>query len=262
MKLTKIYTKTGDGGETSLVGGIRIAKNAPKIEAYGTVDELSSHLGLLAAMLGNGAEHGEEYRPIIETLERIQNNLFSISSILATDAEALRRKDAEWVKPYLESLEKFTEQLGGTETPLLERLTDEYNAELPALGSFIMPGGSVEAAQCHVCRAVCRRAERRIVDKVQDDKVQGDKVQGDKVQGDKVQGDKVQGDKVQDDKVQGTKDGKGEELLWYSNKLNQETGIGKVGQYMNRLSDYLFVLARKINIINGETEKTWQNTCK
>ena len=232
MKLTKIYTKTGDGGETSLVGGIRIAKNAPKIEAYGTVDELSSHLGLLAAMLGNGAEHGEEYRPIIETLERIQNNLFSISSILATDAEALRRKDAEWVKPYLESLEKFTEQLGGTETPLLERLTDEYNAELPVLGSFIMPGGSVEAAQCHVCRAVCRRAERRIVDK------------------------------VQGDKVQGTKDGKGEELLWYSNKLNQETGIGKVGQYMNRLSDYLFVLARKINIINGETEKTWQNTCK
>lgn len=232
MKLTKIYTKTGDGGETSLVGGIRIAKNAPRIEAYGTVDELSSHLGLLAAMLGKDTEHGEEYRPIIETLERIQNNLFSISSILATDAEALRRKDAEWVKPYLESLEKFTEQLGGTETPLLERLTDEYNAELPALGSFIMPGGSVEAAQCHVCRAVCRRTERRIVDK------------------------------VQDDKVQGTKDGKGEELLWYSNKLNQETGIGKVGQYMNRLSDYLFVLARKINIINGETEKTWQNTCK
>jgi cob(I)alamin adenosyltransferase len=56
--------------------------------------------------------------------------------------------------------------------------------------------------------------------------------------------------------------GNGDWLLWYSNKPNQETGIGKVGQYMNRLSDYLFVLARKINIINGETEKTWQNTCK
>jgi cob(I)alamin adenosyltransferase len=83
------------------------------------------------------------------------------------------------------------------------------------------------AAQCHVCRAVCRRAERRIVDK-----------------------------------VQGTRDGNEKELLWYSNKLNQETGIGKVGQYMNRLSDYLFVLARKINIINGKEEKTWQNTCK
>jgi cob(I)alamin adenosyltransferase len=153
--------------------------------------------------------------------------LFSISSILATDAEALRRKDAEWVKPYLESLEKFTEQLGGTETPLLERLADEYNAELPALGSFIMPGGSVEAAQCHVCRAVCRRAERRMVNGSRERTA-----------------------------------GNGDGLLWYSNKLNQETGIGKVGQYMNRLSDYLFVLARKINIINGETEKTWQNTCK
>ena len=227
MKLTKIYTKTGDEGETSLVGGIRIAKNAPRIEAYGTVDELSSHLGLLVAMLNKDAEHGEEYQPIIETLERIQNNLFSISSILATDVEALSQNKAEWVKPYLESLEAFSEQLGSTETPLLEKLTDEYNAELPVLKSFILPGGSMAAAQCHVCRAVCRRAERRIVDK-----------------------------------VQGTKDGNGEGLLWYSNKLNQETGIGKVGQYMNRLSDYLFVLARKINIINGEIEKTWQNTCK
>ena len=232
MKLTKIYTKTGDEGETSLVGGIRIAKNAPRIEAYGTVDELSSHLGLLVAMLNKDAEHGEEYQPIIETLERIQNNLFSISSILATDVEALSQNKAEWVKPYLESLEAFSEQLGSTETPLLEKLTDEYNAELPVLKSFILPGGSMAAAQCHVCRAVCRRAERRIVNK------------------------------VQGDKVQGTKDGNGEGLLWYSNKLNQETGIGKVGQYMNRLSDYLFVLARKINIINGEIEKTWQNTCK
>ena len=232
MKLTKIYTKTGDEGETSLVGGIRIAKNAPRIEAYGTVDELSSHLGLLVAMLSKDAEHGEDCQPIIETLERIQNNLFSISSILATDVEALSQNKAEWVKPYIESLEAFSEQLGSTETPLLEKLTDEYNAQLPVLNSFILPGGSMTAAQCHVCRAVCRRAERRIVNK------------------------------VQGDKVQGTKDGNGEGLLWYSNKLNQETGIGKVGQYMNRLSDYLFVLARKINIINGEIEKTWQNTCK
>jgi cob(I)alamin adenosyltransferase len=232
MKLTKIYTKTGDEGETSLVGGIRIAKNAPRIEAYGTVDELSSHLGLLVAMLSKDAEHGEDCQPIIETLERIQNNLFSISSILATDVEALSKNKAEWVKPYLESLEAFSEQLGSTETPLLEKLTDEYNAQLPVLNSFILPGGSMAAAQCHVCRAVCRRAERRIVDK------------------------------VQGDKVQGTKDGNGKELLRYSNKMNQETGIGKVGQYMNRLSDYLFVLARKINIINGEIEKTWQNTCK
>ena len=227
MKLTKIYTKTGDEGETSLVGGIRIAKNAPRIEAYGTVDELSSHLGLLVAMLSKDAEHGEEYKHIIETLERIQNNLFSISSILATDVEALSQNKAEWVKPYIESLEAFSEQLGSTETPLLEKLTDEYNAQLPVLNSFILPGGSMTAAQCHVCRAVCRRAERRIVNGSRERTA-----------------------------------GNGKELLWYSNKLNQETGIGKVGQYMNRLSDYLFVLARKINIINGEIEKTWQNTCK
>jgi cob(I)alamin adenosyltransferase len=183
-------------------------------------------------MLSKDAEHGEDCQPIIETLERIQNNLFSISSILATDVEALSQNKAEWVKPYIESLEAFSEQLGSTETPLLEKLTDEYNAQLPVLNSFILPGGSMAAAQCHVCRAVCRRAERRIVDK------------------------------VQGDKVQGTRDWNGKELQWYSNKLNQETGIGKVGQYMNRLSDYLFVLARKINIINGEIEKTWQNTCK
>lgn len=213
MKMTKIYTKTGDGGETSLVGGIRIAKNAPRIEAYGTVDELSSHLGLLVAMLSNDEAHGEEYQPIIETLVRIQNNLFSISSMLATDAEALMQNRAEWVKSYMESLETFSEQLCSTEAPLLEKLTDEYNAELPSLNSFILPGGSVEAAQCHICRAVCRRAERRIISK------------------------------VQGDKVQGIKD-------------------GSVNKYMNRLSDYLFVLSRKINIINGKEEKTWQNTCK
>lgn len=207
MKLTKIYTKTGDKGETSLVGGIRIAKNDARIEAYGTVDELSSHLGLLVAMLSKDAEHEEELKQITETLERIQNNLFSISSILATDAEALKQKDAEWVMPYLESLEAFNKHLGDTETPLLEQLTDQYNAELEQLSSFILPGGSVEAAQCHMCRAVCRRAERRAV----------------------------------------------------NGNVNVNDNLL---QYMNRLSDYLFVLARKINLINGESEKTWQNTCK
>ncbi len=210
MKLTKIYTKTGDKGETSLVGGIRIAKNDARIEAYGTVDELSSHLGLLVAMLSKDAEHEEELKQITETLERIQNNLFSISSILATDAEALKQKDAEWVMPYLESLEAFNKHLGDTETPLLEQLTDQYNAELEQLSSFILPGGSVEAAQCHVCRAVCRRTERK-------------------------------------------------SLTAYD---TEQSSYENLLQYMNRLSDYLFVLARKINLINGESEKTWQNTCK
>jgi cob(I)alamin adenosyltransferase len=237
MKLTKIYTKTGDEGETSLVGGIRIAKNAPRIEAYGTVDELSSHLGLLVAMLSKDAEHGEEYKPIIETLERIQNNLFSISSILATDVEALSQNKAEWVKPYIESLEAFSEQLGSTETPLLEKLTDEYNAQLPVLNSFILPGGSMTAAQCHVCRAVCRRAERRIVN------VNGNG-------NDTLRYDTAQAPTI---RPAGYDNGKGD---------GNVNGTSNLKQYMNRLSDYLFVLARKINIINGKEEKTWQNTCK
>jgi len=231
MKLTKIYTKTGDEGETSLVGGIRIAKNAPRIEAYGTVDELSSHLGLLVAMLSKDAEHGEEYQPIIETLERIQNNLFSISSILATDVEALSQNKAEWVKPYIESLEAFSEQLGSTETPLLEKLTDEYNAQLPVLNSFILPGGSMMAAQCHVCRAVCRRAERRIAYPQPLPEGKGD------------------------GNVNGLREAP-------EHLLERKNGTSNLKQYMNRLSDYLFVLARKINIINGKEEKTWQNTCK
>ena len=237
MKLTKIYTKTGDEGETSLVGGIRIAKNAPRIEAYGTVDELSSHLGLLVAMLSKDAEHGEEYQPIIETLERIQNNLFSISSILATDVEALSQNKAEWVKPYIESLEAFSEQLGSTETPLLEKLTDEYNAQLPVLNSFILPGGSMTAAQCHVCRAVCRRAERRIAYPQPLPEGKGE------------------------ENVNGNDNGNGLREA-PKHQLERKNGTSNLKQYMNRLSDYLFVLARKINIINGKEEKTWQNTCK
>ena len=248
MKLTKIYTKTGDEGETSLVGGIRIAKNAPRIEAYGTVDELSSHLGLLVAMLSKDAEHGEEYKPIIETLERIQNNLFSISSILATDVEALSQNKAEWVKPYIESLEAFSEQLGSTETPLLEKLTDEYNAQLPVLNSFILPGGSMAAAQCHVCRAVCRRAERRIAYPQPLPEGKGEE--------------NVNGNDNGNGLREAPVIGREATLARQEHQLERKNGTSNLKQYMNRLSDYLFVLARKINIINGKEEKTWQNTCK
>ena len=254
MKLTKIYTKTGDEGETSLVGGIRIAKNAPRIEAYGTVDELSSHLGLLVAMLSKDAEHGEEYQPIIETLERIQNNLFSISSILATDVEALSQNKAEWVKPYIESLEAFSEQLGSTETPLLEKLTDEYNAQLPVLNSFILPGGSMTAAQCHVCRAVCRRAERRIVN--ENETLRYDTRASSLRYGASSSYDTVQAPTI---RPAGYVNGFREVP---EHLLERKNGTSNLKQYMNRLSDYLFVLARKINIINGKEEKTWQNTCK
>ncbi|MBR1840216.1 MAG: cob(I)yrinic acid a,c-diamide adenosyltransferase [Prevotella sp.] len=204
MKLTKIYTKTGDAGETSLVGGIRVSKDSARIEAYGTLDELSSHLGLLVAMLRADGTHGEEFAPIIEMLQRIQNDIFDISSMLATDAEALSKSSAAWVAPYLENMEHAAKRIESEETPLLEQLIDQMNSQMEPLNSFILPGGSVAAAQCHVCRAVCRRAERRVV----------------------------------------------------SIKVNLN-----VQKYLNRLSDYLFVLARKINIICRQEEKKWKNPC-
>lgn len=204
MKLTKIYTKTGDAGETSLVGGIRVSKDSARIEAYGTLDELSSHLGLLVAMLRADGTHGEEFAPIIEMLQRIQNDIFDISSMLATDAEALSKSSAAWVAPYLENMEQAAKRIESEETPLLEQLIDKMNSQMEPLNSFILPGGSVAAAQCHVCRAVCRRAERRVV----------------------------------------------------SIKVNVN-----VQKYLNRLSDYLFVLARKINIICRQEEKKWENPC-
>ncbi|MBQ9236551.1 MAG: cob(I)yrinic acid a,c-diamide adenosyltransferase [Prevotella sp.] len=204
MKLTKIYTKTGDAGETSLVGGIRVSKDSARIEAYGTLDELSSHLGLLVAMLRADGTHSEEFAPVIEMLQRIQNDIFDISSMLATDAEALSKSSAAWVAPYLENMEQAAKRIESEETPLLEQLIDKMNSQMEPLNSFILPGGSVAAAQCHVCRAVCRRAERRVV----------------------------------------------------SIKVNVN-----VQKYLNRLSDYLFVLARKINIICRQEEKKWENPC-
>ena len=203
MKLTKIYTKTGDKGETSLVGGIRVAKNSARLEAYGTVDELSSHIGLLVSMLRDDNEHNKEFEPLTETLQKIQNNLFNLSTILATDVEALKGIEGAWVKPYLDNLEAVSKGLDSKKTPLLEEEIDKMNGEMTPLNSFILSGGSTAAAQCHVCRTICRRAERRALD------------------------------------------------LDLKNTL----------PYLNRLSDYLFVLARKINIIYGVEEKTWQNTC-
>ncbi len=205
MKLTKIYTRTGDKGETSIVGGIRVAKNSVRLEAYGTVDELSSHLGLLVSILHNDNDHNKEFGPLTETLQKIQNNLFNISTILATDVEALKDTEGAWVKPYLDNLEATSKGLENNETPLLEEEIDKMNEEMEPLNSFILSGGSMAAAQCHVCRTVCRRAERRVTD-------------------------------------------------LKATNLNPQ-------KYLNRLSDYLFVLARKINIIYGVEEKTWQNSC-
>jgi len=132
----KIYTKTGDAGETGLFGGPRVRKDHLRIEAFGTVDELNSHLGLLRTIPGSGA--------IDEFLRRIQCDLFELGAQLATPGDAVERITAAHVET-------------------LEEAIDRHDAGLPALSSFILPTGTPLAAAMHVARTVCRRAERRVV---------------------------------------------------------------------------------------------------
>ena len=189
MKITKVYTRTGDKGTTSLVGGVRITKSSTRLEAYGTVDELSSHLGLLASMLSD--EQATDRQIVL----RIQNNLFYVCTHLATDQSQTQLYPSA--------------QLPAGETEFLEQQIDAIKALLPEPHGFILPGGSMAAAQAHVCRTVCRRAERRIC------------------------------------------------------ALAETAIVGaEVQQYINRLSDYLFVLAKKINFNKKVAEILWQNACK
>lgn len=188
MKITKVYTRTGDQGQTALVGGQRVSKASARLEAYGTIDELSSHLGLLAAMLPTDSH---EYQMVVH----IQNSLFNVSTNLATNqAETPLYPSAHLPKGDIE---------------LLEHEVDTIMNDLPEKQGFILPGGCREAAQAHVCRTVCRRAERSIV------------------------------------------------------ALSDQAVVSpEVLQYVNRLSDYLFVLAKKLNFLQGIEEKIWQNACK
>jgi cob(I)alamin adenosyltransferase len=137
-RITRVYTRTGDDGTTGLGGGQRVAKDSPRIEAYGTVDELSSAIGVAIAL-------GLEPR-LAETLARIQNELFNLGSDLCI----LEEDKATMPVPVVEA----------RHVDALERLMDELSEELPPLENFILPGGSPGAAQLHVARTVCRRAER------------------------------------------------------------------------------------------------------
>jgi cob(I)alamin adenosyltransferase len=139
VRLTRIYTRAGDTGETSLGDGSRVPKTDPRIEAYGTVDELNSLIGLALA-----ADLPDEFRP---WLEGVQNDLFDLGADLSVPAEDTR-----------ERLRIEQEQVGR-----LEELCDLVNARLEPLKSFVLPGGSEAAARLHVARAVCRRAERLTV---------------------------------------------------------------------------------------------------
>jgi cob(I)alamin adenosyltransferase len=137
VRLTRIYTRGGDAGETSLGDGSRVRKTDGLIEAFGTVDELNSHIGFALA--------ADDERSRRAVLERVQNELFDVGADLSVPFE-----------PGDERLRITQEQIDA-----LERDCDRFNAVLPELKSFVLPGGSEVAARLHVARAVCRRAERR-----------------------------------------------------------------------------------------------------
>ncbi len=174
----KIYTKTGDKGQTSLIGGTRVPKYHVRIEAYGTVDELNSYIGLI--MCQPIAVHYQQ------VLKEIQDRLFTIGSSLASDPERSKMKIPDLLT---------------TDITLLEEEMDAMNEVLPELKHFILPGGNTVVSYCHLARCVCRRAERLTV------------------------------------------------LLATESFVDSNVTI-----YLNRLSDYLFVLARKLNA-DGETEE-------
>lgn len=177
----KIYTKTGDKGFTSLIGGTRVAKYHLRIESYGTVDELNSYIGLISGQDITIHDRG--------ILKQIQDRLFTIGSSLAADPER-----SKMVIPdlHMEDVE------------LLEQEMDAMNEQLPELRHFILPGGNNAISFCHIARCICRRAERVTVQ-----------------------------------------------------LANESTVDEKVNIYLNRLSDYLFTLARKIANEHNLPENQW-----
>jgi cob(I)alamin adenosyltransferase len=148
LALNRIYTRRGDGGETSLAGGRRVRKDAPRIECYGTVDELNSFVGMARATAEEAAARAPELARLAAILLRVEHELFNLGSILATLPEDVQPRQPRVTQ---------------TEVARLEREIDAMNRELPPLDSFVLPGGSRLNAELHVCRTVCRRAERLVV---------------------------------------------------------------------------------------------------
>lgn len=182
----KIYTKTGDTGKTSLLGGTRVSKADDRIEAYGTIDELNSYIGLIR---DTQTDTGRK-----STLKKIQDRLFTIGSHLATDKES---KIAS------------VPDLKDSDIEFLEQEMDKMDGELPEMKSFILPGGHVNVSYCHVARCVCRRAERLTI------------------------------------------------------KLSESVNVEPIIiRYLNRLSDYLFVLSRKVAMELGVDEVPWNPRLK
>ncbi len=147
IRITRVYTRSGDKGDTGLVGGARVPKDALRIEAYGTIDELNSIVGLARVFNTEAATNPATAR-IEEMLKRLQNELFDLGSELATPPQA-----------FYEGMFRVTAE----DVKALERLMDECQKELEPLNSFILPGGGKLSAFLHQCRTVCRRAERIVL---------------------------------------------------------------------------------------------------
>jgi len=179
----KIYTKTGDKGETSLIGGTRLPKHHIRIEAYGNVDELNSFVGLIR---DNVSE-----KELFDLLIEIQDRLFTLGSLLASDPA----KDIKMQLPLIKE----------EDIVLLEKSIDKMNETLPEMKHFVLPGGHTTVSYCHVARCVCRRAERSVLKLAANEKV--------------------------------------DELIY---------------KYLNRLSDYLFVLSRKLSRDLKVNEIPWK----
>jgi cob(I)alamin adenosyltransferase len=148
ISITRVYTRTGDRGETSLVGGQRIAKDSPRIAAYGTIDELNAIVGIARTFNEERLAEGEHHRWLDDVLRKIQNELFDLGSELATP-------------PAAEYEGMF--KVGEAQVTALERLMDDCQKELAPLKSFTLPGGGRIGAYLHQARTVCRRAEREIL---------------------------------------------------------------------------------------------------
>jgi len=183
MSRFKIYTRTGDKGQTSLIGGTRVPKFHPRIEAYGTIDELNSYIGLI-----RDQDIDLHFKDV---LLEIQDRLFTAESIIALDPGA----EATIILP----------ELNDADITFLEQEIDFMNEVLPELKSFILPGGHPVVSYCHVARCVCRRAERHTIRLAQSQPVEE-----------------------------------------------------KVIRYLNRLSDFLFVLARRLGKDLGIVETAWK----
>jgi cob(I)alamin adenosyltransferase len=161
ISINRVYTRRGDQGETALAGGQRVPKDSIRIQAYGAVDELNSFVGVARATVAEMAPGSPRFAPLAAILLRVQHELFNLGSILATLPEDVHPKQA-----------RVTE----TEVAQLETEMDRMNGELPPLRSFVLPGGSRLNAELHVCRTVCRRAERAVVELARAERIPGETV--------------------------------------------------------------------------------------